>query len=156
MRRHLVGIVSLLLLLGATVAWFSTAAGQYAELEAMAWRVGAFLAVCWLAYPDVDRLPGWLLAALPIFVVAIAPMALAQFTAACADSTLVVLERQDLALVREAARTGLLLTGIVAAYLLKWPPRRAIFLFGATGTLAYTLYGFITWHAIRQHRGAAP
>jgi hypothetical protein len=72
MRRHLVGIVSLLLLLGATVAWFSTAAGQYAELEAMAWRVGAFLAVCWLAYPDVDRLPGWLLAALPIFVVAIA------------------------------------------------------------------------------------
>ena len=58
-----------------------------------------------------------------IFVVAIAPMALAQFTAACADSTLVVLERQDLALYREAVRTGLLLSGIVAAYLLKWPPR---------------------------------
>jgi O-antigen/teichoic acid export membrane protein len=107
----------------------------------------------WFLFPLVFG-PKWREAG--VFVVAIAPMALAQFTAACADSTLVVLERQDLALVREAARTGLLLTGIVAAYLLKWPPRRAIFLFGATGTLAYTLYGFITWHAIRQHRGAAP
>ena len=55
-----------------------------------------------------------------LFVVALAPMALAQFTAACADSTLVVLERQDLALYREVLRSGLLLGGIVAAYLLKW------------------------------------
>jgi len=53
-----------------------------------------------------------------IFVVALAPMALAQFTAACADSTLLVLERQDLALYREVLRTGLLLSGILAAYLL--------------------------------------
>jgi O-antigen/teichoic acid export membrane protein len=89
-----------------------------------------------------------------IFVVALAPMALAQFTAACADSTLLVLERQDLALYREVLRTGLLLSGILAAYLLKWPPRPAIFLFGATGTLAYVSYGLITWHAIRRHRPA--
>jgi hypothetical protein len=81
-------------------------------------------------------------------------MALAQFTAACADSTLLVLERQDLALYREVLRTGLLLSGILAAYLLKWPPRPAIFLFGATGTLAYVGYGLITWHAIRRHRPA--
>jgi O-antigen/teichoic acid export membrane protein len=107
----------------------------------------------WFLFPLVFG-PRWREAG--VFVVAIAPMALAQFTAACADSTLVVLERQDLALVREAVRTGLLLSGIVVAWLLKWPPRRAIFLFGATGTLAYALYGFITWHAIRQHRGAAP
>jgi O-antigen/teichoic acid export membrane protein len=90
-----------------------------------------------------------------IFVVALAPMALAQFTAACADSTLLVLERQDLALYREVLRTGLLLGGILAAYLLKWPPRSAIFLFGATGTLAYIGYGLITWYAIRSHRPAA-
>jgi len=90
-----------------------------------------------------------------VFVVALAPMALAQFSAACADSTLVVLERQDLALVREGVRTGLLLGGILVAYLFKWPPRPALFLFGATGTLAYTVYGLITWHAIRQHRRAA-
>jgi O-antigen/teichoic acid export membrane protein len=89
-----------------------------------------------------------------IFVVAIAPMALAQFTAACADSTLVVLERQDLALYREVVRSGLLLGGILVAYLLKWEPRPAIFLFGATGTLAYIIYGLITWYAIRQHEPA--
>ena len=86
-----------------------------------------------------------------VFVVALAPMALAQFTAACADSTLLVLERQDLALYREALRSGLLLSGILVAYLLKWPARQAIFLFGGTGTLAYIGYGLITWHAIRQH-----
>jgi O-antigen/teichoic acid export membrane protein len=87
-----------------------------------------------------------------IFVVAIAPMALAQFTAACADSTLLVLERQDLALFRELLRSGLLLSGILIAYLLKWEPKPAIFLFGATGTLAYVIYGLITWYAIHQHR----
>ena len=91
-----------------------------------------------------------------IFVVALAPMALAQFTAACADSTLLVLERQDLALYREALRTGLLLGGILAAYLLRWPPRSAMFLFGATGTLAYICYGLVTWYAIRQHRPRVP
>jgi O-antigen/teichoic acid export membrane protein len=91
-----------------------------------------------------------------VFAAAIAPMALAQFTAACADSTLVVLERQDLALVREVVRTGLLLGGILVAYQLHWPPRPAVFLFGATGTLAYSLYGLITWYAIRQHRRAVP
>ena len=90
-----------------------------------------------------------------LFVVAIAPMALAQFTAACADSTLLVLERQDLALFREVLRTGLLLSGIGVAYLLKWEARPAIFLFGATGTLAYVIYGLITWYAIRRHRPPA-
>jgi O-antigen/teichoic acid export membrane protein len=105
----------------------------------------------WFLFPAVFG-RGWREAG--VFVVAIAPMALAQFTAACADSTLVVLERQDLALYREAARSSLLLSGIVVAYLLKWKARSAIFLFGATGTLAYTIYGLITWYAIRQHRRA--
>ena len=86
-----------------------------------------------------------------IFVVALAPMALAQFTAACADTTLMVLERQDLALYRELLRSGLLLSGILVAARLHWAPRPAIFLFGATGTLAYAVYGLVTWYAIRQH-----
>ena len=89
------------------------------------------------------------------FVVAIAPMALAQFTAACADSTLLVLERQDLALGREIIRTGLLLSGILLAWWFHWQATPAIFLFGATGTLAYAIYGLITWHAIRSHAGAS-
>ena len=28
--------------------------------------MGVFLAVCWLAWPDVDRLPGWMLFGLPL------------------------------------------------------------------------------------------
>ena len=91
-----------------------------------------------------------------IFVVALAPMALAQFTAACADSTLLVLERQDLALGRELLRSGLLVGAVLAAYLLKWPARPAIFLFGAAGTLAYIGYGLVTWYAIRSRPSGAP
>jgi O-antigen/teichoic acid export membrane protein len=111
----------------------------------------AAMAAGWFLFPVIFG-PKWREAG--VFVVGMAPMALAQFTAACADSTLVVLERQDLALVREVARTTLLLSGIVAAWLLRWGPRPAIFLFGFTGTLAYTLYGLITWYAIRQHHRA--
>jgi O-antigen/teichoic acid export membrane protein len=113
----------------------------------------AAMAAGWFLFPAVFG-AAWREAG--VYVAAIAPMALAQFTAACADSSLVVLERQDLALVREVARTGLLLSGILVAHLLRWPPRAAVFLFGATGTLAYTLYGLITWYAIRQHRMAIP
>jgi hypothetical protein len=29
-----------------------------------------------------------------------------------------------------------------------------MFLFGATGTLAYIAYGLVTWYAIRRHRPA--
>jgi O-antigen/teichoic acid export membrane protein len=85
------------------------------------------------------------------FAVAIAPMALAQFAAACADSSLVVLERQDLAFWREVLRSSLLLSGILVAWWLGWGAIRAIVLFGLTGTLAYGAYGLITWHAIREH-----
>lgn len=115
--------------------------------------MAAAMAGGWFLFPVIFG-AAWREAGL--FVVALAPMALAQFSAACADSTLVVLERQDLALFREAARTLLLLGGIVAAYLLHWAPWRAVFLFGATGTLAYVIYGLITWHAIRRHRRAVP
>jgi len=113
----------------------------------------AAMAAGWFLFPAIFG-AAWREAG--VYAAAIAPMALAQFTAACVDSSLVVLERQDLALVREVARTSLLLSGIVIAYLLRWPPRPAVFLFGATGTLAYLLYGLITWHAIRRHPGSAP
>ena len=112
----------------------------------------AAMAAGWFLFPLVFG-PSWREAGR--FVVAIAPMALAQFTAACADSSLLVLERQDLALFREVIRTGLLLGGILLAWWLGWGATPAIYLFGATGTLAYTVYGLITWHAIRCHARAA-
>jgi O-antigen/teichoic acid export membrane protein len=110
----------------------------------------------WLGFPLVFG-RAWGEAGL--FVVALAPMALAQFAGSCADSSLLVLERQDLAILREAVRTGLLAGAVLTAYGLGWSPVGAVFLFGATGTLAYTLYGAITWHAIRNHgrkRGGTP
>ena len=91
-----------------------------------------------------------------LFVVAIAPMAMAQFAGACADSSLLVLERQYLAFYREVVRSSLLAFAILAAYGLKLGAIRAVFLFGASGTLAYLGYGLITWYAIRQHRGKIP
>jgi O-antigen/teichoic acid export membrane protein len=89
------------------------------------------------------------------YLVAISPMALAQFTGACVGATLTVLERQDLSLYRELIRSTLLFSGIFLAYFLKWSPRPAILLFGATGTLAYAVYGWITWYAIRCNRAGS-
>ena len=84
------------------------------------------------------------------FLVAIAPMALAQFTGACVSSALVVVERQDLAFLREGIRTLLFGAGIAVAYRMAWNAERAVCLFGVTGTLAYAVYGWITWYAIRR------
>jgi hypothetical protein len=65
MRRHLLGILAVLFLLGATVLLWVP--GEHSsQLSGVGWRLGAFLAVWWLAWPDLDRLPGWLLFALPL------------------------------------------------------------------------------------------
>ena len=69
MRRHILGIIAMAFLLGAAALWLWSPGEKYcAAAKAMACRVGVFLAVWWLAYPDVDRLPGWLLLALPAAV----------------------------------------------------------------------------------------
>jgi O-antigen/teichoic acid export membrane protein len=102
----------------------------------------------WWLFPVVFG-PAWKGAG--VFLVAIAPMALAQFTGACVSSALVVLERQDLALVREVIRSVLFGGGIMAAWCLHWSPAKAVGLFGVTGSLSYGLYGWITWYAIRRH-----
>jgi O-antigen/teichoic acid export membrane protein len=104
----------------------------------------------WLLFPIVFG-PAWSRAGL--FVVAIAPMACAQFSFACADSSLLVLERQDLAFYREVLRSSLLVGAILGAYVLRLEPIRAVFLFGGAGTVAYVGYGLITWYAIHAHRG---
>ena len=73
MRRRLIGIIALVLILGAVVFWFwppQTAGFQ--QLEAACWRVGALMAVLWLAYDEVARLPGWMLAAIPLLALILA------------------------------------------------------------------------------------
>ncbi|MGO8690122.1 MAG: hypothetical protein ACLQLG_10845 [Thermoguttaceae bacterium] len=68
MRRHILGILAMAFLLGAAALWRWSPGGNYLMLEGMAWRVGALLTAWWLAYPDLDRLPGWLLVVLPAAV----------------------------------------------------------------------------------------
>jgi hypothetical protein len=36
---------------------------------AFCWRMGALLAAAWLAFDDVQRLPGWLLLVLPVLLI---------------------------------------------------------------------------------------
>ena len=72
MRRHLVGILAALFFLGAVVFWIWPPSEQYEQFHAMCWRLGGILAALWLAYPDVCRLPAWLLLALPVLVIVLA------------------------------------------------------------------------------------
>ena len=125
------GTVQRMLLLGLPVMLLSSVAG-------------------WFLFPVIFG-AAWKQAGL--FVVAIAPMALAQFAGACADGSLLVLERQDLSFYREAFRSGLLGGAVLAAYLLRLGPAPAVFLYGMAGTVAYVGYGLVTWYAIHQHAG---
>jgi len=73
MRRHATGVIALVLLLLA--AWFYVSpptgpVGQ--ELQAAFGRIGVVMAVIWLAYDQVKRVPGWLLWTLPVLVIALA------------------------------------------------------------------------------------
>ena len=130
------GTVTRMLLLGLPVMLLSCLAG-------------------WFLFPVVFG-PAWQEAGL--FVVAIAPMALAQFAGACADGSLLVLERQDLSFYREVLRSSLLAGAVAGAYALGLGPARSVFLFGAAGTVAYVGYGLVTWYAIHRlpERGVAP
>ena len=67
MRRHLIGVIAVVLLSGAV--WFQIwpPMGATAEgLQAACWRVGALMTVLWLAYPEVVRLPAWLVGTIPV------------------------------------------------------------------------------------------
>jgi len=67
MRRIAIGIIAIVLFVGAAYFHAYPAEGAFwTQLEAACWRVGALMAVIWLAYPEVARLPGWLLGTVPI------------------------------------------------------------------------------------------
>jgi hypothetical protein len=65
MRRHLIGILAIIALLGAAGFWIWPQPGWEAY-ESACWRMGAVLCAMWLAFPDVRRIPNWALAALPV------------------------------------------------------------------------------------------
>lgn len=76
MRRHVIGILALVLLGAAAALWiWPLDVDWYQALLAPCSRLGAFMAALWLAYDEVKRLPPWLLAAIPmlIFILAVRP-----------------------------------------------------------------------------------
>ena len=62
MRRHAIGIIALLCLVGAVVFWLYPPQGLWQKQAQVAcWRGGTLAAVLWLAFDQLQRLPGWLL-----------------------------------------------------------------------------------------------
>ncbi|MBN2021430.1 MAG: hypothetical protein JW809_01430 [Pirellulales bacterium] len=69
MRRHAIGIIAIGLLAAALGFW---ATGTHQAVEFAFLRVGAVLAVLWVAYPDLRRLPAWMLVAAPVVLTLVA------------------------------------------------------------------------------------
>jgi predicted ferric reductase len=73
MRRQFIGILALLfLMLGVVLTLWPPEQTGYQQFQAASWRVGALLAVLWLAYREVTRLPVWLLGTIPALVAVLA------------------------------------------------------------------------------------
>ena len=69
MQKRILGIAAVVLLVGAVAVWLWWPGPDGETLLAFCWRAGALMAAAWLAYDDVQRLPGWLLVALPLLLV---------------------------------------------------------------------------------------
>lgn len=66
-QRRILGGGAILLFLCAAALWMWW---PDAELQlACCWRGGAILGAAWLAYDDVQRLPNWILVALPLLLI---------------------------------------------------------------------------------------
>ena len=66
-NRHILAALAIALLVSSVIIliWWPTAELQFS----CCLRGGIFLAAAWLAYDDIQRLPGWLLATLPVFLI---------------------------------------------------------------------------------------
>ena len=66
-RRHAIGLIAIVLLPGGIYLGFQPIEGEglLKTLDAACLRVGSLMAVLWLAYPQIHRLPAWIWAAIP-------------------------------------------------------------------------------------------
>jgi hypothetical protein len=67
MRRHILGILAVLFLLAGVVFGLY----RYDQFQGECWRTGSVLLMLWLAYPDLCRVPVWVLLVLPVAVVVV-------------------------------------------------------------------------------------
>jgi hypothetical protein len=70
-RRHILGLIAIAALLAAAVFCFYPPLEQYKALAGPGVRIGSVLAVLWLAWPDLHRLPQWTWYALPLALLAL-------------------------------------------------------------------------------------
>lgn len=65
MRRHILGILALLFLVGGVAFWiWPPRPGSMEFLHGTCIKVGLVLAAIWAAYPQLVRLPGWVFGAI--------------------------------------------------------------------------------------------
>jgi O-antigen/teichoic acid export membrane protein len=83
-----------------------------------------------------------------LYVAILAPFFLFQLAASPLGGTLDVLERQDLHLIREILRVTITGGSVVAASALSLSAVQAVAVLSAAGSVAYILYGLISWYAI--------
>ena len=71
-RRTILGILAIFFMLGALGCWiWPPTHGVGLEWETTCWRIGPILAVLWLAYYDLKRIPWWLWLTLPVILIII-------------------------------------------------------------------------------------
>lgn len=69
MRRTLIGLLgAVLLAIGALLSVWPTGVGYHESLRAASLRLGPFLIVLWLAFPQLEKLPEWFFLAMPVLV----------------------------------------------------------------------------------------
>ena len=83
-----------------------------------------------------------------VYVTILAPFYLFQLATSPLGGTLDVLERQDLHLIREVARVTITCGAVVAAAALHFSAIQAVAVLSVAGSIAYILYGLISWYAI--------
>jgi O-antigen/teichoic acid export membrane protein len=87
-----------------------------------------------------------------LFVSILAPMYYVYFVTNPTGATLDVLERQDLNLIREVIRIGLMAGAVLLAALAHLSPLGGVAVVSVAGCLTYVLYGGLSWRAISDHR----
>jgi hypothetical protein len=71
MRRHILGFLAAMLLVGAAFFRFYPPPESMLQLDAFCCRLGALFAAWWLAWPDLARLPGWIMATMPVLAIVV-------------------------------------------------------------------------------------
>jgi O-antigen/teichoic acid export membrane protein len=89
-----------------------------------------------------------------VYVQMLAPMYLMQIVASPTGSTLDVLERQDLYVIRVIFRVLLMPGGMLLAWYMHMPAVGAVQVLGITGALTYAVYLAISLIAVRGHKTA--